>query len=43
MADGSINVDEFQMISIAPMRSLGEEIVGNLTKRLNPYGLKVAK
>ena len=43
MPDGSINVDEFKIIYIAPMRSLVQEIVGNFTKRLNPFGLKVAE
>ncbi|CAF2937525.1 unnamed protein product [Rotaria sp. Silwood2] len=43
MSDGAINVDEFKMIYIAPMRSLVQEVVGNFTKRLNPFGLKVAE
>ncbi|CAF1520719.1 unnamed protein product, partial [Adineta ricciae] len=43
MSDGTINVDEFKMIYIAPMRSLVQEVVGNFTKRLNPFGLKVAE
>ncbi|CAF0874013.1 unnamed protein product, partial [Didymodactylos carnosus] len=43
MPDGSINTDEFKIIYIAPMRSLVQEIVGNFTKRLNPYGVKVAE
>jgi len=42
-SDGSINVDEFKIIYIAPMRSLVQEIVGNFAIRLNPYGLKVAE
>ena len=32
MADGSINVDEFKMIYIAPMRSLVQEVVDNFNK-----------
>lgn len=32
MPDGSINVDEFKMIYIAPMRSLVQEVVGNFSK-----------
>jgi hypothetical protein len=32
MSDGTINVDEFKMIYIAPMRSLVQEVVGNFTK-----------
>ena len=43
MSDGTINLDEFKMIYIAPKRSLVQEIVANLTKRLNPYGLKVTE
>ncbi|UJR08870.1 hypothetical protein I4U23_013125 [Adineta vaga] len=43
MSDGTINVDEFKMIYVAPMRSLVQEVVGNFTKRLNPFGLKVAE
>ena len=42
MPDGRINVEEFKMIYVAPMRSLVQEVVGNFTKRLNPFGLKVA-
>ncbi|CAF1258343.1 unnamed protein product, partial [Didymodactylos carnosus] len=43
LPDGSINTDEFKMIYIAPMRSLVQEVVGNFTMRLNPYGVKVAE
>ena len=43
MADGSINVDEFKMIYIAPMRSLVQEVVGNFSMRLKSYGLKVSE
>jgi pre-mRNA-splicing helicase BRR2 len=43
MSDGRINVEEFKMIYVAPMRSLVQEVVGNFTKRLNPFGLKVAE
>ena len=32
MSDGTINVDEFKMIYIASMRSLVQEVGGNLTK-----------
>ncbi|CAF0968819.1 unnamed protein product [Rotaria sordida] len=41
MSDGTINIDEFKMIYIAPMRSLVQDVVGNFIKRLNPFGLKV--
>lgn len=30
--DGTINVDEFKIVYIAPMRSLVQEMVGNFTK-----------
>lgn len=32
--DGTINVDEFKIIYIAPMRSLVQETVGNFGKRI---------
>lgn len=41
--DGSINVNEFKCIYVAPMRSLVQEMVGNFTKRLSSYGIKVAE
>ena len=31
-SDGTINVDEFKIIYIAPMRSLVQEMVGNFSK-----------
>lgn len=31
-ADGTINVDEFKIVYIAPMRSLVQEMVGSFTK-----------
>lgn len=39
--DGSIRVDEFKCIYIAPMKSLVQEMVGNFTKRLAPYKITV--
>lgn len=39
--DGSVRVDEFKCIYIAPMKSLVQEMVGNFTKRLEPYGIAV--
>lgn len=39
--DGTINTDEFKIIYVAPMRSLVSEMVGNFTKRLSSYGLRV--
>ena len=39
--DGTIRVDEFKIVYIAPMRSLVQEMVGSFTKRLAPFNLKV--
>ena len=41
--DGNINADLFKCIYIAPMRSLVQEMVGNFSKRLAPYNLKVLR
>ncbi|XP_041761550.1 putative U5 small nuclear ribonucleoprotein 200 kDa helicase [Anopheles merus] len=41
--DGTINVDEFKIIYIAPMRSLVQEMVGNFGRRLATYNLTVAE
>ncbi|KAL1138953.1 hypothetical protein AAG570_009015 [Ranatra chinensis] len=41
--DGSISVDEFKIIYVAPMRSLVQEMVGNFSKRLSCYNLTVAE
>ncbi|CAK9298582.1 unnamed protein product [Gordionus sp. m RMFG-2023] len=41
--DGSINADEFKVIYVAPMKSLVQEMVGNFTKRLGVYNLKVGE
>ncbi|XP_075714713.1 U5 small nuclear ribonucleoprotein 200 kDa helicase [Rhinoderma darwinii] len=41
--DGTINVDNFKIIYIAPMRSLVQEMVGNFSKRLSTYGITVAE
>eukprot|EP00053_Salpingoeca_punica_P020082 m.207381 g.207381 ORF g.207381 m.207381 type:complete len:2142 (+) comp17788_c0_seq1:161-6586(+) len=39
--DGSINLDKFKIIYIAPMKSLVQEMVGSFGKRLKPFGIKV--
>eukprot|EP00118_Oscarella_pearsei_P003355 m.13994 g.13994 ORF g.13994 m.13994 type:complete len:2136 (+) comp25397_c0_seq1:78-6485(+) len=39
--DGSFRVNDFKVIYIAPMKSLVQEMVGNFSKRLEPYGVKV--
>lgn len=41
--DGTIRVDEFKIVYIAPMRSLVQEMVGSFTKRLAPFNLKVGE
>ncbi|MEE6520153.1 hypothetical protein FKM82_017964 [Ascaphus truei] len=41
--DGTINVDNFKIIYIAPMRSLVQEMVGSFGKRLSTYGINVAE
>ncbi|MGH0174302.1 UNVERIFIED_CONTAM: hypothetical protein FKN15_070957 [Acipenser sinensis] len=41
--DGTINVDEFKIIYVAPMRSLVQEMVGSFGKRLASYGITVSE
>lgn len=41
--DGTINVDDFKIIYIAPMRSLVQEMVGNFGKRLASYNIVVSE
>uniref|UniRef100_A0A8C9W1P2 U5 small nuclear ribonucleoprotein 200 kDa helicase n=1 Tax=Scleropages formosus TaxID=113540 RepID=A0A8C9W1P2_SCLFO len=41
--DGTINVDDFKIIYVAPMRSLVQEMVGSFSKRLASYGITVAE
>jgi pre-mRNA-splicing helicase BRR2 len=41
--DGKINVDQFKIIYIAPLKSLVQEMVGSFGKRLANYNLKVAE
>ncbi|XP_038143230.1 U5 small nuclear ribonucleoprotein 200 kDa helicase-like [Cyprinodon tularosa] len=41
--DGTINVDDFKIIYIAPMRSLVQEMVGSFGKRLASYGIVVSE
>uniref|UniRef100_A0A914ZLT1 U5 small nuclear ribonucleoprotein 200 kDa helicase n=1 Tax=Parascaris univalens TaxID=6257 RepID=A0A914ZLT1_PARUN len=41
--DGTVRVDEFKCIYIAPMKSLVQEMVGNFTKRLAPYKITVGE
>ncbi|KIH45385.1 DEAD/DEAH box helicase [Ancylostoma duodenale] len=41
--DGTVKLDEFKCIYIAPMKSLVQEMVGNFTKRLAPFGITVGE
>ncbi|KAJ0019478.1 hypothetical protein NQD34_007047 [Periophthalmus magnuspinnatus] len=41
--DGTINVDDFKIIYITPMRSLVQEMVGSFGKRLASYGITVSE
>jgi pre-mRNA-splicing helicase BRR2 len=40
---GEIMLDDFKIIYISPLKALVQEQVGNLGKRLEPYGIKVAE
>ncbi|CAH0730140.1 unnamed protein product, partial [Brenthis ino] len=42
-ADGSVNAHDFKIIYVAPMRSLVQEMVGNFSKRLAAYNIKVSE
>ncbi|KAL1543733.1 DExH-box ATP-dependent RNA helicase DExH12 [Salvia divinorum] len=39
--DGSINHSNYKIVYVAPMKALVAEVVGNLSNRLEPYGVKV--
>jgi len=41
--DGSVELDKFKVIYVAPMKSLVQEMVGNFSQRLADYGIKVAE
>lgn len=41
--DGTINLEEFKAIYVAPMKSLVQEMVANFTKRLSTYGITVSE
>ncbi|CAD6191493.1 unnamed protein product [Caenorhabditis auriculariae] len=41
--DGTVRLDEFKCIYIAPMKSLVQEMVGSFSKRLAPYGITVGE
>ena len=40
---GEIDLDNFKIIYIAPLKALVQEQVGNFGKRLEPYGIKVSE
>ncbi|CAI2164952.1 17078_t:CDS:2 [Funneliformis geosporum] len=40
---GIIDTDSFKIVYIAPMKALVQEMVGNFSTRLQPYGIKVAE
>ncbi|KAI9728014.1 MAG: DEIH-box ATPase [Chrysothrix sp. TS-e1954] len=40
---GAIDLDEFKIIYVAPLKALVQEQVGNFGARLKPYGIKVAE
>jgi pre-mRNA-splicing helicase BRR2 len=40
---GEINLDDFKIVYIAPLKALVQEQVGNFGKRLEPYGIKVCE
>ncbi|KAI9462917.1 Sec63-domain-containing protein [Lactarius psammicola] len=42
-ATGSFNLDAFKIVYVAPMKALVQEMVGNFTSRLSPYGIKVGE
>jgi pre-mRNA-splicing helicase BRR2 len=39
--DGSVNLDAFKIIYVAPMKSLVHEMVGNFSERLKSFGIAV--
>ena len=40
---GNLDLDQFKIIYVAPMKALVQEMVGNFDKRLGKYGIKVAE
>lgn len=40
---GEIMLDDFKIVYISPLKALVQEQVGNLGKRLEPYGIRVAE
>ncbi|KAH8980309.1 putative RNA helicase [Lactarius akahatsu] len=42
-ASGTFNLDAFKIVYVAPMKALVQEMVGNFTARLSPFGIKVGE
>lgn len=42
-ASGAFDLDAFKVIYIAPMKALVQEMVGNFSTRLKPFGVKVGE
>ncbi|KAI9845853.1 MAG: DEIH-box ATPase [Sclerophora amabilis] len=40
---GEIYLDDFKIVYVAPLKALVQEQVGNFSKRLEPYGIKVSE
>ncbi|GAO51264.1 Sec63-domain-containing protein [Saitoella complicata NRRL Y-17804] len=40
---GAIRTDDFKIVYIAPLKALVQEMVGNFSSRLEPYGITVAE
>jgi len=40
-ADGSVDLSKFKVVYVAPMKALVAEMVGNLSNRLQSYGISV--
>lgn len=40
-ADGTFDLNSFKIVYVAPMKALVAEMVGNFSKRLEPYGVSV--
>lgn len=42
-ATGEFDLDSFKIVYVAPMKALVQEMVGNFSKRLQPFGVKVSE
>ena len=40
---GEFDLDAFKIVYVAPMKALVQEMVGNFSKRLEPFGVKVSE